>query len=37
MKNPSIDDEDKFNYITIERFNIRLGVNEPVKVRISDL
>jgi len=34
MKNPSIA-EDEHNYITIDKFNLRLGVNEPIKIRVD--
>jgi len=35
MKNPNIN-EDEHDYITLEKFNIRLGMNETIKVRVDD-
>jgi len=35
MKNPNIN-EDEHDYITLEKFNVRLGMNETVKVRRDD-
>jgi hypothetical protein len=35
MKNPNIK-EDEHDYITLEKFNIRLGAKETVKVRRDD-
>jgi hypothetical protein len=35
MKNPNIN-EDEHDYITLEKFNVRLGMNETVKVRVDD-
>jgi hypothetical protein len=35
MKNPDIG-SNEHGYITMNRFNIRLMVDEPIKVRIDD-
>ena len=35
MKNPHIK-EDEHDYIILEKFNVRLGMNETVKVRVDD-
>jgi transposase len=36
MKNPNIN-EDEHDYITLEKFNVRLGMNETVKIRVDEL
>jgi len=36
MKNPNIKKEEQ-DYITLEKFNVRLGAKETVKVGIDEL